>query len=392
MFKSVPASKLLNTLVIISLLISSSSSALYAQDDSKIYLPLVSNTTNESESTAETQQINEGTPTPLPVSSAFLPDPDTFGILHHGAPSTPWTSFATPGVNTLFGNFVWQEGDVSVPGRGLGVAFARTYNSADPTVGPLGKGWTHSFNLALTFESASSLVIRMGDGRLERYTLLAGVWTPPTGVFSTLQNNQDGSYTLLSKEQIRYQFAATGQLLSILDRNNNTILLSYTGQNLTTITDPVSRTFSLSYDGNNRLISITDPLTRTVAIAYDASGNLSSVTNLRGKVTTYGYDANQRLQSLTDANNHRQFSLTYDGQGRVSEFRNATNHLTTYSYDFANGRTTVTDPRSFASIYAFDAQYRISGVQDALGATTVLGYDGNNNVTSVIDKARKIMV
>jgi hypothetical protein len=71
---------------------------------------------------------------PLPTLPAPPPAPTTDDILHHGSPSTPWTAFAAPGVNAVFGNFTQQTLDLAVPGRGLGFAFLRTYNSANTTV------------------------------------------------------------------------------------------------------------------------------------------------------------------------------------------------------------------------------------------------------------------
>ena len=76
----------------------------------------------------------------LPTLAAPPPAPSSYDLLHNSAPSTPWTQFAGPGVNSVFGNFAWQELDLSMPGRGLGFAFLRTYNSADTAAGPLGQG------------------------------------------------------------------------------------------------------------------------------------------------------------------------------------------------------------------------------------------------------------
>ena len=115
----------------------------------------------------------------LPILSAPPPTPTIADLLHHSAPSTPWTQFVGASVNVVFGNLAWQELDLSVPGRGLGFALLRTYNSANTADGPLGMGWTHTYAMSLTVESASSIAVRMGDGRLDRYTLSGGQWQPP---------------------------------------------------------------------------------------------------------------------------------------------------------------------------------------------------------------------
>jgi hypothetical protein len=69
----------------------------------------------------------------LPPLSSPPPPPTSYDLLHHGAPSTPWTTQLGPGVHAVFGTFGWQELDLSVPGRGLDFAFLRTYSSANAT-------------------------------------------------------------------------------------------------------------------------------------------------------------------------------------------------------------------------------------------------------------------
>lgn len=328
----------------------------------------------------------------IPQTTAFssrsytLSLPTSYELRHNAAPSTPWTTFAGPGVNSLFGNFVWQELDLTVPGRGLDFAFLRTYNSVAPTAGSMGLGWTHSYDLSLAIEAADSITIKMADGRLDHYTLSGGQWLAPTGIFNTLTDNGDGTFSLALKDQTRYDFNNIGQLTDIVDRNSNTITLIYSGNNLISITDTVGRNFSLAYDANNKLISVTDPLSRTVAFTYDANGDLATATNPKGKVTTYGYDANRRLISLTDANNHAQFTLTYNAQDQVIESRDAENQLTSFSYNFTNGQTTVTDARTNPTLYTFDDTYRFIGVQDPLGYSTSNTYDAANNLVTFTDK------
>jgi len=56
-------------------------------------------------------------------------------------------------VNVSIGNFVQTETDLDLAGRGIDLVFSRTYNSKDVSPGPLGQGWTHSFNLGLAINS-----------------------------------------------------------------------------------------------------------------------------------------------------------------------------------------------------------------------------------------------
>jgi RHS repeat-associated protein len=315
-------------------------------------------------------------PTPLPDSA--------YSTLHNTAPSTGWTAFADPGINIGFGSFVWQELDLTVPGRGLSFVFLRTYNSANTTDGPLGRGWTHSYNLSFTRELATSILIRMPDGRLDRYALSNGMWTPPPGIFNTLTDNGDGTFTLKLKDQTRYNFDFSGRLTTMVDRNNNTLTLTYTGGNLTAIADPSGRNFTFAYDTNNHLISVTDPSLRQVGFGYSANGDLTSVTDPLGEVAIYYYDVNHRLVSLIDANGNAQFTLAYDSQSRVKQSRDAQNNTTTFSFN--NGETVVCDPRGNTTTYSFDDGFRVTGVQDPLGNSVTLTYNSSNQLTSFTDK------
>src|SRR5262245_12395502 len=93
--------------------------------------------------------------TPLPPDGG-LTDPELWGggslvsdcpVCHRGAP-----------VDTAIGNFWHSFTDLAVPGRGPALLFARTYNAQDAaTAGPLGYGWTHSYNMRVvtaTFDYA----------------------------------------------------------------------------------------------------------------------------------------------------------------------------------------------------------------------------------------------
>jgi hypothetical protein len=53
-------------------------------------------------------------------------------------------------VNTATGNYNFESSDLRMAGRGLGLEFGRAYNSLDATGGPVGRGWSHSFNIYLT--------------------------------------------------------------------------------------------------------------------------------------------------------------------------------------------------------------------------------------------------
>jgi YD repeat-containing protein len=194
-------------------------------------------------------------PATLPSASAPVPAPGAYDSAHNCAPSASgWTRFVGSGVNAVCGSFVAQSLDLQVAGRGLPFAFVRTYNSGNPGDGPLGFGWTDSYNISFTVESPTSVVVRGPDGRLDRFTLNGGSYTPPPGVFSTLSDNGDGTFTLKERDQTRYRFDASGHLTSIADRNDNTLTLAYTSAAFVLVQGSASlqdtRDFIFKYGGS----------------------------------------------------------------------------------------------------------------------------------------------
>jgi len=109
-------------------------------------------------------------------------------------------------VNTSTGNYVYEASDMSIPGRGMPFAFERTYNSQDESTGPLGYGWTHSYNISMTEETGGNVTVRWGDGRTESWGPDgAGGYIPRYGVFNTLVKNGDGTFTIQQKNMTRYK-------------------------------------------------------------------------------------------------------------------------------------------------------------------------------------------
>ena len=308
-----------------------------------------------------------------------------------GPPSAanPSGTVAEP-VNTATGNYLFQRTDLTIPGRRLPVMFSRTYNSLDPSAGPLGQGWTHSYHVLLTENEDGTVVIKQGDGHEEIYNPTGdGKYESPlAGVFNVLVKNSDGTFTLTFKDQTQYQFSASGQLTHVLDRNGNALSLSYDAEgHLTTLTDSVGRTVTLEYDPQGRLLQLTDPIGRVVQYSYDAAGSLARETDPNGGVTQYSYDTAHRLVRITDPRGILLVENTYDEAGRVIAQANGRDFVTTFAYGVPRlGDTSIIDPRGNTTIHTHDTQLRLIEVTDPLANKAVFTYDANNNRTSITDK------
>lgn len=287
-------------------------------------------------------------------------------------------------VDTATGNYVSQATDVALPGRGLGFAFTRTYNSLDTAIGPLGPGWRANFGAALVLEVGGTARFIAEDGGQYVFTPDGGGgFVAPAGSTDRLTPTPTG-FELRRRDQVRYQFDGTGRLAAEIDRNGNTQTFSYTGANLTTITDTVGRVIALGYDASNRLIALADPTGRTVAYAYDASGRLATVTDVRGGVTAYGYDAGGRLTTITDPNGHVLVTNTYGPSGRVADQLDALGDHSTFAWDPTTGTSVFTDARGGVWTDVYVSNKLVRRV-DPLGNTTSYTYDAAFNRTSVTD-------
>ncbi len=306
-------------------------------------------------------------------------------------------------VNLATGNYIQQQTDVSITGIGLPLEFSRSYNSRDAYSGPLGSGWTHNYNVRLTFctangappptcsntNPATSDVTVIGEtGRQDLYVRNADAsYTPPVGVFDQLtRNSGTGTFDLLRKDRSLLRFDSTGKLSFERDANGNQTTMTYDGSGrLSVVTDPSARTLTFAYDGANRIVSVTDPIGRVWTYAYeDGNGNLTSVHNPLpgpGNLTAaYGYDSNHQMTTIVDPNGNTVATNVYtsatvgtETASRVTSQTNADGKTTTFLYEV--GKTTETDPRGVKIEHQYDGlQRETRKIEDVGGLNNTWDY------------------
>lgn len=329
---------------------------------------------------------------PLGPEHAFLLTPILSPTLD---PSANFGSCSDSGycddpVNTALGNFTYQHEDIKLGGK-LGIDFVRNYNSQDTYTGPLGNGWTHSFNILLNLSTQGTVIVKYQDGHRESYQLQKNSTFTPSwgGIYNQLVKNADGSYTLTNRQQGRYLFGSNGQLTSIVDKNGNVVSLSYTGGNPTTMVDPFGRTLTLAYDSNNHITQVSDPLGRKLSYSYDANGNLVSFTDAMGGNWNYQYDSGNHLTGIIKPDGNTSVTNVYSNNQVVSQ-SNGLGQTTTFQYSAPNfyGEmgTIITDHNGNVKYHTHDLLYRLIQDQDQLGHSIYYGYDTNNNRTWVDDR------
>jgi RHS repeat-associated protein len=300
--------------------------------------------------------------------------------------------FSNDPVNTATGNFIHQETDLSITTRGNSLEFSRFYNSKDSRVTSLGLGWTHSYNVILS-EEPNRVNIRWGDGHTDYWDSNGSVYEPSTvGLYDKLVKNPDNTWKVTRKNLDKYNFDTSGRLISIADKNGNTISLSYLhpmDPNLVTaVSDTAGRTIALGYTGT-MLTSVSDfdSPPRTVQYSY-TGGRLTQVTDVMNHTIQYGYDPNGYLRTITDQRGITTVTNNYDSFGRVVEQWDGNSNRTTFAYDTPDvNKTTITDPNGNTTIHIHGTGYKLLyAIQDTLGHNVHFNYDEQGNRTSITDR------
>lgn len=208
-------------------------------------------------------------------------------------------------MNTATGNFNESFEDITIPGRGPGIALTHAYNSLQavqdgavaPVDGPLGVGWTTSYDAHLSFAPAPSGVVTVHQetgAELAMYPDTNGGFEAPPRAVATLKAvvaNNVTTYEFMRCNTTTMVFSApdasgTARLLSIADRNGNPTTLQYDGSGkLSTVTDAASRRIYFYWTGNHVTTVSDRPLpdaaARKVSFAYnDVAGNLTDYTDV----------------------------------------------------------------------------------------------------------------
>jgi RHS repeat-associated protein len=316
-------------------------------------------------------------------------------------PSTQEPSQTTSSVSRTEGNLVERvdiahtSGFMSDP-----TSFVATYNSYNADTSRvqldtvMGYGWTHSHNIFL-FSQVGSMFRFDGDGRVTRYKLGAGgTFSAAPGYFETLVKNPDGSFTLTQKDRTTYTFRLIAgtpfflvgpvyRVTSIVDRNGNTTTYTYSGGNLTSVTDTYGRSVTFTYatfsSSNKKLTSVTDPAGKVTAFQYDTTGRkLTKITDPNGKTIQYSYNTLYQLTAKQDKDG-RTFTYSYssfeptsvnDGSGATSGALSNPGNWATDTTQLAANQSRVYIPATTTKV-------------DGRGNTWLYDYDTNGHITRI---------
>ena len=131
---------------------------------------------------------------------------------------------------------------------------------------PFGRGWHLEGLWELDEQSGDGVLLATSDGQAYWFAENGSGYDSPPGDFSTLVQNVDDTFTLISKHGDEIHFDANGVITSHEDRNGNTITYTYSGGSLSKVTDPFNRDTTFSYT-SGQLTSVSDFASRTATLS-----------------------------------------------------------------------------------------------------------------------------
>ena len=328
--------------------------------------------------------------------------------------------------NLKSGNYYHTQSVISKP---TSLPFELYYNSLENSDTPLGKGWSHTYNLSIT-EGIGWLALKLPNGDITTYTLSGTTYQPDpkSGDSSVMSINSDGTYKRTLKDGTIQTFNVAGKLSLIKDLNgvitslyyNGSDLSSmyksavgayltttttngrittikdtagrittfgYTGNLLTSVTGPAGDTWQYVYDANGRMIQKTDPLGYQSSNSYDASGKLISSTDPEGKTKSVSYDPATNTSTITEKDGsiwHQQYDPAINAATAKTD---PLGNITRYSYDTKGNLLTKTAPNGATTSYTYDSDSNSNPITEAdpLGNVTRYSYNSLNLVTSITD-------
>ena len=286
-------------------------------------------------------------------------------------------------INDYTGNLILEHETFSLGGSRLPVSLSHVYNSSEAGGKDLGygRGFRLDCHQAIARREIGDTVYYAhteGDGTVHYFAKDdKGEWKDELGLGQKLtfaEGDSEARYTITDKSGTKLCFAeGTGLLTKIVDANNNTQRITWSGGKVTKVTDPTSRAVALVYDSSGHLVTVKTPSGQEKKFAYDSSGHLTGITDADGAQSTYTYDGNHMLKGITDPYGYHLYvnwvrPEAY-GAWRVSAVleKAGGEEGMRLGLDYGYNRTKFTDEKGRSQYYLFDNSGHTVSVRDDNG-------------------------
>jgi RHS repeat-associated protein len=325
-------------------------------------------------------------------------------------------------VDIATGRVFTSQTDFELPGR-IPVEFTRIYDSsAIDYEGPLGRGWTHPYDIHLWEDERQQMVIlRTEEGVLLGFDLI-GVGEKAFNPLEKrwLERPDEKVYVVRGKDGARYKFSpakerdsaieavddlegkseATALRLSeIEDRNGNRIGLFYERGRLGWLEDAAGTRVNFSYitldNGAVRLAGMNLALdgdsgrtAKLVNFTYDSEGRLTNATDRGLMPWRYAYDGDLLIRETN--RNGLSFHFAYKGGGKEARCVHTWGDGGIYErwldYDREARMTVVENSLGARTRYYFNELDLPVRIVDAMGGERKFSYGPNGELLSKTDQ------
>jgi RHS repeat-associated protein len=178
-----------------------------------------------------------------------------------------------------------------------------------------------------------------------------------------------------------YTYDLKGNLLTVTDRlgNRTTFTNDSQGRPLT-MTDALKGVTKYTWTGPD-LTGITDPLNRTTQFTTDAAGRVVAVQDPLGNTSRRTLDALDRTTDVIDALGGMT-RLTWDRAGHLLSQADAKGVTTRYTYNAVGRPVSRTDPLAYSEKYTWNSAGQLATVTDRKGQLTTYGYNAAGQLES----------
>ena len=327
-------------------------------------------------------------------------------------------------VDVAEGYFYTDNEDFDLPGP-IPLSWERTWYSYSNYNGPLGHGWHHSYDIALSIDEETGVIaVRMSDGRPVVFDIPA-VQKPSFNRKEKLQLHlhEDGHYYVSDAKELIYNFSGklyknpfnkteVHVLQSIANRNGFAIRFNYNEDGLLTqLIDSSGRKLKVENDEFGRIKSVhaphPDKEDETFVIAaysYNADGDMIRHEDALKQPMQFEYRNHLMVKEIW--RNGLTWQFFYNGTDTKAKCIKVTNddNLLHYQFDYSNPECTrvinslghqklfyhkggvVTkyiDPNGAEWIYRYNKFDELEWETDPLGNQTGYTHDAFGNVLTI---------
>lgn len=303
------------------------------------------------------------------------------------------------------GAYTTSSVDIEFPMAGdLNLSFERDYSSFSGGQKGVGRGWDFmparlydnktgwysTCSSGLTGSHPYKLGFTTSSGLSETFTFTScstGYSSDSAEYNSKLTHNTDGTFTIRLTDQTEFIFDSSFRLISIRDKNANTITYSYNSSGkLSSIKDTKGHELALSYNSSGLLASVNDWTGRKVQYGYDAQSNLVNVTDPKGGVMRYEYDSNNKLTKVINRLGQVVTENTYTPESKIATQKDSGGSVVSFNYDESTRTVNASDNLGRTGKVVYDTKARITSSTDALNNPISYTYGSELAPLTVTDK------